>query len=230
MIFAGIYIVEGFTPTMRRHAITLLDQTQKTAVTLGAVGVYAPSALRGGLEFENGTEVSPLLYDTLKNARIQSGAKQVYTGGWVPPRMSAFFHLRRSETRYEQLMIEEREDGTIEIVNALGADIERLQLYDGNLNLHTFYHIPANGKVVLNATGDKAKVETDTWITSLYVEDAYDSKPGWNFKTVSDNAFKLQPGFPRSYIAKLSTCPFIENPLPKRATKGSEEAIVVGRY
>ena len=230
VIFAGIYFVEGFTPTMRRHAITLLDQTNRTAVTLGAVGVYAPSALRGGLEFESGTEVSPLLYDTIRGARIHSGAKQVYTGGWVPPRMSAFFHLRRSETRHERLMIEERDDGTIEVVNALGADIEQIQLYDGNLNLHTFGKIPANGKVVLNATGNKAKTETDQWFKALYVENAYDAKAGWNYKNVSDNLFRLQPGHPRTYAVKLATCPFIENPLPKRTTKGTEEAVVVGRY
>ena len=230
VIFAGIFMVEGFTPTMRRHAVTLLDQKNRTAVTLGAFGVYAPSALRGGLEFDSGTEVTPLLYDAIRGARIQSGAKQAYTGGWVPPRMSAFFHLRRAETRHERLMITENDDGTVEVVNALGADIEQLILSDTRAKHHSYGKIKAGEKVVLTRHDDVLNKESKDWFWEAALLKAYDSSAGWDYDNISKNIFNVRPGPMRNYIVRLSSCPFIENPLSNRTTKGTEEAVVVGRY
>ncbi|MCL1910334.1 MAG: hypothetical protein FWG05_05305 [Kiritimatiellaeota bacterium] len=230
VIFAGIYIFEGFTPTVRRQAITLLDQPAKQAATLGAVGVYAPAALRGGLVFDNATEVTPLLYNDIRGARIESGAKQVYIGGWTPPRMSAFFRLRRSETRYEQLMVTENDDGTVEVVNALGADIERLELFDKHLRHHSFGQIKAGAKATLIPSQGKVNEDARDWFWKQTLVKAYGSDPGWDFKNMSDKLFTVHPGPSRTYAAKLSSCPFIEDPLNGRKTNKSEEAIVVGKY
>ena len=56
-------------------------------------------------------------------------------------------------------------------------------------------------------------------------------EPGWSFD-IRDKGLRTS-GFasaPRTYIAHLAGCPFLENPLGDRKTKGLDAALVAGRY
>ena len=231
VIFVSILLVEGVTPTQRRQAITLLDQTTRQAVTLGAVGVYAPAALRDGLSFDYGTEIAPIRFGEEKSARIVFGQRQRYLD-WVPPRMAAFFRLRRSETRAERLVVERKDDGALEVVNALGAPIERLRLWDEAGVLHEAMNVPPGARQTLRPVDKDVSPAQAQDVYAWMRQYAYAvQEPGWSFD-IRDKGFRTS-GFasaPRTYIAHLAGCPFLENPLGDRKTKGSDAALVAGRY
>ena len=231
VIFASILLVEGVTPTQRRQAITLLDQTTRQAVTLGAVGVYAPAALRDGLSFDYGTEIAPIRSGEEKGARIVFGQRQRYLD-WVPPRMAAFFRLRRSETRAERLVVERKDDGALEVVNALGAPIERLRLWDEAGVLHEAMNVPPGARQTLRPVDKDVSPAQAQDVYAWMREYAYAvQEPGWSF-AIRDKGARTS-GFaaaPRTYIAHLAGCPFLEKPLGDRKTKGSDAALVAGRY
>ena len=231
VIFASILLVEGVTPTQRRQAITLLDQTTRQAVTLGAVGVYAPAAIRDGLSFDYGTEIAPIRSGEEKGARIVFGQRQRYLD-WVPPRMAAFFRLRRSETRAERLVVERKDDGALEVVNALGAPIERLRLWDEAGVLHEAMNVPPGARQTLRPVDKDVSPAQAQDVYAWMRQYAYAvQEPGWSFD-IRDKGLRTS-GFasaPRTYIAHLAGCPFLEKPLGDRKTKGSDAALVAGRY
>ena len=232
-IFAGILVFEGVSPTMRRQAITLLDQPNRHAATLGAVGVYTPGTLRGGIAFEHGTEITPVNPEA--GGRIEFGTRQVYSD-WVPPRMAAFFRLRRSETRAERLVVERKDDGALEVVNALGAPIERLRLWDDAGVLHEATDIPPGARQALKPLGAsetgpgnlRQPQDVHAWASEyLYATES----PGWAFPLRDTGLRNISfPPTPRAYVAHLAGCPFIENPLEGRRSRGTQAAIVIGRY
>jgi hypothetical protein len=227
-IFAAALLAEGVTPHLRRQAVTLLDQTRRQAATLGAVSVYAPTSLGGGLAFGRGTEVTPLSYG--RNAefkRIWWGRDQLFEDGWVRPRMAAFFRLRRSEERSERLVVTEREAGAVEIVNALGAPIRRLGLCDGRGGFFMAENVaPGEKRLLTSAAAAPGKAQAFAFdkLRACYGE----SSPGWGLDTALKAALP-QPG-PRTYVALLSGCPFLENPLAGRKAKELSESLVAGRY
>lgn len=238
LIFAIIFLTEGVTPTLRRQAVTLLDQSARQAVTLGAVGVYAPSALGDGLVFENRSEITPLLYAEVKDARIASGLRQRYLGGWIPPRMAAFFRVRRSEPRSERLIVDEKADGTVEVVNALGAPIEWVRLWNSAGVLHVAQRIGAGQRRVLEADHGAASSpmlhhagRTPCGVLAWLAETAYpEQSPGWNFERTAQKAAQPCAAVPRTYVASLEGCPFLEDPLDGARRKGRDAAIVAGTY
>jgi len=220
-------VSEGITPSLRRQAVTLLDQTQRRAVTLGAVGVYAPTALRDGLHFDRGTEVSPL--SAVRSARITCGRDQHYADGWSTPRLPAFFRLRRSEERAERLLIEDLGEGRAEVVNALGAPILRLRLCDREGRLYEARDLAPGEKRLLTTTGTRP---ADAPSASDALRTVYQSPlPGWG---LPDLAKKMLQGTdapsPGAYVAVLDGCPFLENPLAYCRTRETSQSIVAGTF
>lgn len=228
-IFAAALMAEGVTPYVRRQAVTLLDQTRRQAATLGAMAVYAPTALGRGLGFDRGTEVTPLIYN--RNSSFRSiiwGREQLFAEGWVTPRMAAFFRLRRSETRSERLVVSELGTDAIEIVNALGAPVRRLVLKDGRGRLYRAENVAPGEKRLLKAGEETKDTKADAFEKT---RDLYGCRPpGWGLAKALDGKAELsQPGS-RSYVAELQGCPFLENPVGERKVKESAESLVAGRF
>ncbi len=220
---------EGITPSLRRQAVTLLDQGNRCAVTLGAVGVYAPVSPRDGLHFDSGTEVSPL--SDVRSGRIRVGSDQHYVSGWLQPRMPAFFRLRRAEHRAERLLVDERESGQIEVVNALGAPISWLRVRDRRGRLFETRDLapgekrgladplprPSGARTAFEALGGTQKRCPDA---------------GWNIQALADDLANgrgapVEPA-PGRYVAVLDGAPFLEDPLAYARTRNSARSIVLG--
>jgi len=228
-ILAAALFSEGITPSLRRQAVTLLDQPRRQAATLGAVGIYAPVSLRDGLHFDGGTEVTPL--SAVSAGRIVCGRGQHYAEGWVTPRLPAFFNLRRSEARGERLLVEAGAE-RVEVVNALGAPIRRLWLCDTDGRLYEARDL---------APGEKRALETPRPRGAAPLSAAGRARdyfgrgtPGWEVNAWSDALLSqgtaADPPDPGTYVAVLDGCPFLEDPLAYCRTKGSERSIVIGRY
>lgn len=229
-IFVFALLSEGVTPYVRRQAVTLLDQTRRQALTLGALAVYAPVTLRGGLEFDLRTEVTPLLYGANQESKsIVWGRCQHFQSDWVRPRMAAFFRVRRSEERAERLIVTEQGEGVVEVVNALAVPIRRLSLRDSRGCVYLSENVTPGEKRVLSGrvSAEAGKPSAYEKVRSMYRASL---SPGWGITALLETgAAALQPDA-RSYVAVLEGCPFIENPLGYCEVKETAQSLVAGRY
>ena len=220
---------EGITPSQHRQAVTLLDQARRHAATVGALGVYAPVSLRDGLQFDLGTEITPL--SAVRSGRIATGHGQHYTSGWVQPRMPAFFSLRRSETRAERLVVTGTATGVVEVVNALGAPILRLQLCDARGNLYETRGLaPGERRTLVSARTRPPGALA--MVCQIRQPGQLAADAGWRLYELAGKLLdeKQNPFVPAadSYVAVLDGAPFLEDPLAYCRTKASARSIVVG--
>ncbi len=220
---------EGITPSQHRQAVTLLDQTQRHAATVGALGIYAPVSLRDGLHFDLGTEITPL--SSVRSGRIDAGRGQHYVSGWVKPRLPACFTLRRSETRAERLVITGTTTGVVEVVNALGASIQRLQLCDAQDNLYETRSLAPGERRTLVSTRKRPPFALAV-TCQIRLPGQRASDAGWHFnalaKMLLDEKQTAYAPAANSYVAVLDGAPFLENPLAYCRIKGSAQSVVVG--
>ena len=77
-------------------------------------------------------------------------AISILTSGWVNARVPAYFQFRKNEDRRERLTVEKKADGSLKIVNALGADIRRLYVADASGHVFEGRDIPAGAERTLD--------------------------------------------------------------------------------
>ncbi len=217
IVFGTVLLNEGFTPTVRRDVITILNQETQQATTVGALGIYAPVA-PGELNFSAHTEVTPLLNyrgnDPGGNRGVDWTKGQRFTGKWVTSRVPAHFALRKSEPRKERLSVTWK-GGTPTVVNSLGADILHLWLADARGNIFEASILHAGQRVELQRSS-----ENQTVINHLNTEFLLSTK----IDTPENNYPKnLVPG---TYLARMAGSPFMENPIGRGQLK--THAVVYG--
>lgn len=225
-IFAVLLALEGVTPHERRQALTILDQAARTALTRGEIGIYAPAAV-GTLRFDADTEVQPLPYVELPAHDIDIGDGQLYTG-WTPPRMAAFFRLRRAETRSERLVVTELPDNRAEVVNALGAPITELKLGDGRGNVYRARDLAAGERRTLTPAAPDPKAGSWDGFQAAMGMPGGGTVPKYTTAKAAFERFAV-PGR-RRYAARLAGCPFLERPLGRRSVHEDAESIVLGSF
>ena len=217
VVFATALLNEGFTPTVRRDVITILDQQTQQSTTVGALGIYAPVA-PGNLEFSAHTEVTPLLssrgQDSSSNRGINWTKGQLFTGKWVASRVPAHFAVRKSESRKERLSVT-WESSTPTVVNSLGTDITYLCLADAQGNIFEANHLRAGQRTVLQRVAGKQTV-IDYLNTNFLLSTDKDTPK-------SEYPKNLAPG---TYLARLDDSPFMENPIGRGQLK--THAVVLG--
>ena len=225
LVFAYSLLREGITPDTRIAGITLLDQTSHRAATIGGEAFYCPLTPSGGLHFDFGTEATPLVqrgYGSGNSREVDWTQSQHFTHGWVSARVPAHFHLRKPETRRERIQVV-NENGKLQIVNSLGANIKSLWFVDADMKAYQADNVAAGQKAGLISSKQfqvLAKSGPDGLLRDLGFAAHLDSLK-------YDVGSYLQPN---TYIAVLEGNPFLENALgssssPKR-TKSS--AVVFG--
>jgi len=220
-------IAEGWRGRIRTAALTILDQRAHRATTIGWTAFYCPVTPGGGLHFDYETELTPQTGESWYYGGGSGRARdmdwtheQHLASGWLTARVPAHFMVRKSETRRERLAVRRAEDGSLRVVNGLGAEIRELWFADEAGRLYTARNVPAGAHVVLKpagqprSTGDAASLREAfrlDWLTSI-------------------GRLRDRPGeflMATCYIAVLDAAPFVEQGL-HRARSWDAESVVYG--
>ena len=200
---------EGITPDTRTSGLTVLDQANRRAATVGLTAFYCPLTPSQGLFFSSETEATPLVevgaYQNGTERELDWTQAQHLGRGWVSARVPAHFQLRKSEIRRERLQVE-NVNGQITVVNGLGAPIQSLWLADGEWHVYTAKNIPAGQKASLSMSKDALR--DDKLGARMLLE-----KCGAAVNLANAESY-LQPN---TYIAELDSNPFLENGLGPKA-------------
>ncbi len=225
LVFAYSLLREGITPDVRIESLTVLDQVNRRASTIGRTGFYCPLTPSQGLFFGFETEATPLIETvTLRSGtprEVDWTEAQHLQRGWVTARVPAHFQLRKSETRRERLQLESA-NGQLTVVNGLGAAVRSLWLADGQGRIHKASNIAAGQKAALSGIEDSSAGRQG--VRSMFDRGGF--SPEAEFLTATA-ATCLSPN---TYVAELETNPFLENGLgPKaKSTRTKSRSVVYG--
>lgn len=234
-VFGYSIASEGWTSHGKTASLTVLDERSHRATTFGYVSFYSPLTPSSGPHFHTDTEVTLLNTEMNYYRRYGSmGSNTLHTvdwtadqhlrSGWVTARVPTYFQIRKNEDRRERLSVEKNADGTLKIVNALGADIRRLCLADSSGRIFETTDIPAGAERTL--TADKNKTASNN---VDFVPGKISLVSSWlhTFRGINDAWILSDVISPGTYIALLDQSPFIERPL-EGATVEDTAAIVYG--
>jgi hypothetical protein len=219
-VFAYSYLREGITPDTRISGVTVLDQANRRAASVGYTAFYCPLTPSQGLFFSSETEATPLVetwdYRNGMDRELDWTQSQHLGRGWVSARVPAHFELRKAETRRERLEVE-NVNGQWTVVNGLGAAIQSLWLADGASRVYTATNVAAGQKASLVATTNFLKQAEQLGARALL------EKCGPQADLADATTYLL----PNTYIAELNANPFLENGLGPRAQSARTKAHTV---
>lgn len=230
VIVASMLMSEGIRPYSTRDAVTLLAQRDGRALTIGGVSVYAPFSLAGGLDFDRDSDIAPVVHTG--GGSLDYGRTLHYGGGWVAPRSPALFGVRRFDILRERVEVFESEDG-VEIVNALGAPISRLTLWNSEGRVFAAESVPSGARVRLSQVNE-APQKVIRRVTGVYnsrygknLQEGYD----WREPEKPSFGERGRPKFKSAYAAEIKgACPFLDDPLKGRKHHADDSAFVFGSY
>ncbi len=161
-VFGYALLAEGWQASVRAETMTILDENERRATTVGLTAFYAPLTPSDGLRFGYDTEVRPQLparYGYYGYSGLTGGAArtidwtedQHLAGGWVTARVPAHFAVRKSEPRRERLTVR-REGSEITVVNGLGAEIKQLWWAEPDGRVYSAENLQAGAGVSLKLT------------------------------------------------------------------------------
>jgi hypothetical protein len=215
---------EGVSGRSRIAGFTVLNEPLRRATTLGVEAFYTPLTPSGGLHFDAGTELTPVVpqYSDDGVARsIDWTTDQHLKQGWVVSRVPAHFLVRKVETRRERLTVIAESDGRVTIVNGLGAAIRDLTLVDAAGNRHSGQNIAAGARVTL--TRSTMMTPTGPW----QLRSSFQGKLLSDLDTIDNlEGPALSELGPNRYVAVLDGAPFLETNVLKNGTKKAESVVL----
>ncbi|MFN0110461.1 MAG: hypothetical protein ACKVZH_16520 [Blastocatellia bacterium] len=201
---------EGWNSTAKTEALTILDETNHRATTIGWTGFYSPITPSEGLRFGFDTELAPQLprywdyRSRMPERTIDWTNDQHLDAGWVAARIPAFFKLRKNEARRERLNI--RQSGEeASLVNGLGAEITQVWWADAAGKIHSAQNIAPGSQAKLQPTELKASATTSR-LREIYSGD-------WLKEFQSLTNKPQEALMPNCYLAVLNGSPFVEEGL-----------------
>ena len=225
LVFVYSLLREGITPDARIVGITVLDQTSHRAATTGGEAFYCPLTPSGGLNFDYDTEATPLVeagYGSGTSREVDWTLSQHFLRGWISARVPAHFHVRKPETRRERIQVV-NENGQLQIVNSLGANIKTLWFADAKMKLYQANNVVAGQKAAL-ISSSSTQVAEKLGAGGLWHDLGFAARTD----SLGDSAGKYL--LPNSYIAVLEGNPFLENALgsASSAKRTKSSAVVFG--
>lgn len=225
-VVATAVIAEGGDVHARTEVVTVLDQIDRRASTIGWIAFYSPFTPRGGAMFDTNTELNLLVERNHWNGEGRASdldwtQGQHLAGGWIAARIPSHFQIRKSEMRRERLAISRDDDGNIHVVNGLGAAIDHLSVADEHGIVHEVKNVQPGARATLRSTNEKVVAHADVLSTEIYRRD-------WpRLLEVS----RRPPSYllrPNTYFAQLDAAPFVEPGI--QATHRRDASIVYGLF
>ncbi|MDK1032324.1 MAG: hypothetical protein QGD94_09985, partial [Planctomycetia bacterium] len=212
-VFTYATIAEGWAGHFRTESLTILDEVNNRATTIGWTAFYSPLTPGGGLHFEYETELTPLERDDsfgyrrspTRSRTVDWTTDQHLASGWLSARVPAHFKVRKSQPRRERLVVRKERDGSLVAVNGLGAVIEEVWVADKEGRMYYATDVAPGAQTVLQKSSKRARGSADG------LRNVYGSR--W---TNAPTAFVNRPQdhlLPGCYIASLNASPFIEQGL-----------------
>jgi hypothetical protein len=203
---------EGVAATARTESLTVLDENNRRATTLGWTAIYSPITPGQGVHFSLDAELLPQDFDySMGSGRIIDFSNdQHLVAGWVSARIPAFFKFRKNEARRERLTI--RPSGGLSserataAVNGLGVPIRRLWYADRTGKIFTAEEIAPGAQAGL----DESLLQASGAPTAIH---EFDNHPDWleRMKWIEQNPAQFMT--PGTYLAVVDQSPFVEGGL-----------------
>lgn len=237
-VFGYSVLSEGWRGHGKTASMTLLDQRTHRATTFGYASYYCPLTPSSGPRFGADTDVtmsdeqsSPYGSDPYGRGRAEIDARYVdfssdqhLAGGWVRARVPAYFPFCKNEDRRERLNFAKK--GNVpSVVNALGADIDRLYWADASGKVFAGRDIAAGAEKTLAASAQSvASTEAVRTDYERLIGSGTTGALGFfdHCQSDADAARWLLPG---AYIAVLKKSPFVEASLA--GTPSEDTAAIV---
>ncbi|MFQ3592856.1 MAG: hypothetical protein SNJ82_06655 [Gemmataceae bacterium] len=225
-VLCYMILAEGWSGHARVAGVTLLDQIEERATSLGRAAYYSPLTPSDGLRFAEDVELSVYGNDSSTNENtctLEWVGQQHFARGWVTARVPVHYRLRRSEPQTKQrLVITRNRDGSLHVVNALGADLSKLSLADEKGQLYVAdERISAGQEAILQQRGQE--------ITKRQLHEVYRplyTQGNWGVVQAVKNLKEGEYLVPNSYVAVLEQTPFLEQGLAWAARKPSPSLVV----
>jgi hypothetical protein len=229
IVFAWSLTREGIVPLTRLEGLTVLDQQNHRATSLGLAAYYFPFTPGDGLRFSHDTELTLLGMGgglggggTSLAPRLDWTQDQHLRDGWLAPRLPSFFRVRRTETRRERLQLEHDAQGGVMVLNGLGTAVESLRLKDHRGAHYAATNLAAGAKAVLHRVSEPAATGLGRGLLPyLYRMGAW-APADHPWRVFATNA--LPAG---TYVARVTGAPFFEAGYPGR-TRAQQDQVVVG--
>jgi len=225
-VLGYMILAEGWSGHARVAGVTLLDQIEERATTLGRAAYYSPLTPSDGLRFAEEVEVSAYGNDhssSENSCTLDWVGQQHLARGWVTARVPAHYRLRRSETQAKQrLVLSRSRDGTISVVNALGTNLSKLALADEKGHLYVASGpIPAGQEATLRRRDhEPIKRQLHEAYRPLY------SQANWGMVQTVQNLKDGELLVPNSYVAVVEQTPFLEQGLSWAARRASPSVVL----
>lgn len=222
-VFAYATLAEGWAGVRKSETVTILDEQQHKAYTIGVCAFYSPLTPRRGLLFDYATEVTAVaVQQSFGGGRPRTLVLtdgQNFDSGWVRARVPAHFLVRKSETRRERVKLSIDEKGHISAVNGLGGDVKTLWYMDNDGMIFKAENIPAGSRASLSASGSQVKTSKNQNPRRFFSEN------NWVRAFVNNDPMSFLSR--NTYVAEVEDSLFLEQGL-ENVKKDDSRSIVIG--
>lgn len=231
LVLGTNFFREGFVKYESSSTVTILDQKRGEALSFGVLGFYSTLTPRE-VVFSNDTEatVSVTRHNRMFELVNRPGGEQVFSGGWVQPRVPAYFGIRKAESRKERLLFQFTGEKPT-VTNQLGTDIEKLVVCSPEGKYFTAGKVVAGDKVDLVPSSDAStpisRAEMMKNLSQTYWR--FDGWPGVAQSLASSGTGKsLTPG---SYVLQVNEQwnPFVEKVI-EGSTGFENQTTIIGFF
>lgn len=225
------FLSEGWRGTVRAKTLTILDQKNHRATTIGWSAYYSPLTPRNGLHFDYNTELTLQCSGmrTVRHHELDWNDGQNLSQGWMVARVPSHFIVRKSDVRRERIIFKAPKPGSATMVNGLGAYIKHIYVVDHRGLCYQADNIKVGEKRTLKEStrlsgSPPSRSTLRTFFTSEQKGKGADSKY-WlqNIEKMEQTPREyLHPG---TYIAVINDSPFVEKALQHTKTSNLQAVI-----
>jgi hypothetical protein len=144
--------VHGFSTKSRIRSLTVLDQRNRTAVTMARLALFAGVAPSGGMRFSPETAVFPVIPTTNDptGGYVDWTQTQNLASGWLPARTRTQFLTVRNAEQRSRVELKPAADKSVEFWNGLPWELEMIVVSDDAGRLYVARSVAAGATTALS--------------------------------------------------------------------------------